>query len=289
MIQSMTGFGKANGTISSKKISVEIRTLNSKSLDLAIKLPSAYRDLEAEKIRKEISAKLDRGKIDVGIYLESQIETKQLKVNRELANMYYDELKSLNKGWGQKEVDYLAVVMRMPEVVSQNAEELKQEEVQFILNLVSEAISQVENFRLTEGAALRSDFVFRLEEIKRGLTAIEPYESSRIQTLRDRIFKSLEELKISDVDHNRFEQELIFYIEKLDISEEKMRLNHHIKYFTETMQVTKSGKKLGFITQEMGREINTIGSKSNHPEMQMIVVNMKDDLEKIKEQVLNTL
>jgi len=288
MIQSMTGFGKANGTISSKKISVEIRTLNSKSLDLAIKLPSAYRDLEAE-IRKEISAKLDRGKIDVGIYLESQIETKQLKVNRELANMYYDELKSLNKGWGQKEVDYLAVVMRMPEVVSQNAEELKQEEVQFILNLVSEAISQVENFRLTEGAALRSDFVFRLEEIKRGLTAIEPYESSRIQTLRDRIFKSLEELKISDVDHNRFEQELIFYIEKLDISEEKMRLNHHIKYFTETMQVTKSGKKLGFITQEMGREINTIGSKSNHPEMQMIVVNMKDDLEKIKEQVLNTL
>jgi len=288
MIQSMTGFGKANGTISSKKISVEIRSLNGKGLDLALKIPSAYRDLEVE-IRKEISAKLDRGKIDVGIYLESQTETKQLKVNRELANMYYDELKALNKGWGQKEVDYLAVVMRMPEVVSQNAEELKHEEVQFILNLVSEAISQVENFRLTEGAALRNDFVFRLEEIKRGLTAIEPFESARIQALRDRIFKSLEELKISDVDHNRFEQELIFYIEKLDISEEKMRLNHHIKYFTETMQVTKSGKKLGFITQEMGREINTIGSKSNHPEMQMIVVNMKDDLEKIKEQVLNTL
>ncbi|MBM3455083.1 MAG: hypothetical protein FJX80_08040, partial [Bacteroidetes bacterium] len=221
MIQSMTGFGKANGTISSKKISVEIRSLNGKGLDLAIKLPSAYRDLEAE-IRKEISAKLDRGKIDVGIYLESQIETKQLKVNRELANMYYDELKSLNKGWGQKEVDYLAVVMRMPEVVSQTAEELKQEEVQFILSLVSEAISQVENYRLTEGAALRDDFIVRLEEIKRGLIAIEPYESSRIQTLRDRIFKSLEELKISDVDHNRFEQELIFYIEKLDISEEKM-------------------------------------------------------------------
>ncbi|MBM3417375.1 MAG: YicC family protein [Bacteroidetes bacterium] len=288
MIQSMTGFGKANGTISSKKISVEIRSLNGKGLDLALKIPSAYRDLEVE-IRKEISAKLDRGKIDVGIYLESQTETKQLKVNRELANMYYDELKALNKGWGQKEVDYLAVVMRMPEVVSQTAEELKQEEVQFILSLVSEAISQVENFRLTEGAALRNDFVFRLEEIKRGLTAIEPFESARIQALRDRIFKSLEELKISDVDHNRFEQELIFYIEKLDISEEKMRLNHHIKYFTETMQVTKSGKKLGFITQEMGREINTIGSKSNHPEMQMIVVNMKDDLEKIKEQVLNTL
>ncbi|HBW86833.1 MAG TPA: YicC family protein [Crocinitomicaceae bacterium] len=284
----MTGFGKANGVFSNKKVSVEIRTLNSKGLDLTVKAPSVYRDLENE-IRKSVTENLDRGKIDVGIYLESQSDSKQLKINRELADSYYNELKSLNTSWGEKEIDYLAIVMRMPEVVSQSNEEISEKETDFILNLVSEAITQVVNFRLKEGAALRQEFIHRLTEIKLGLTAIEPFESTRIQTLKERIFKSLEELKISEIDHNRFEQELIFYIEKLDISEEKMRLNHHLDYFTETMQTAKSGKKLGFITQEMGREINTLGSKSNHPEMQKIVVDMKDNLEKIKEQVLNTL
>jgi uncharacterized protein (TIGR00255 family) len=288
MMQSMTGFGKANGVFSNKKVSVEIRTLNSKGLDLTVKAPSVYRDLENE-IRKSVTENLDRGKIDVGIYLESQSDSKQLKINRELADSYYNELKSLNTSWGEKEIDYLAIVMRMPEVVSQSNDEISEEETDFILNLVSEAITQVVNFRLKEGAELRQEFIHRLTEIKLGLTAIEPFESSRIQTLKERIFKSLEELKISEIDHNRFEQELIFYIEKLDISEEKMRLNHHLEYFTETMQTAKSGKKLGFITQEMGREINTLGSKSNHPEMQKIVVDMKDNLEKIKEQVLNTL
>jgi len=288
MMQSMTGFGKANGVFSNKKVSVEIRTLNSKGLDLTVKAPSVYRDLENE-IRKSVTENLDRGKIDVGIYLESQSDSKQLKINRELADSYYNELKSLNTSWGEKEIDYLAIVMRMPEVVSQSNEEISEKETDFILNLVSEAITQVVNFRLKEGAALRQEFIHRLTEIKLGLTAIEPFESTRIQTLKERIFKSLEELKISEIDHNRFEQELIFYIEKLDISEEKMRLNHHLDYFTETMQTAKSGKKLGFITQEMGREINTLGSKSNHPEMQKIVVDMKDNLEKIKEQVLNTL
>lgn len=288
MMQSMTGFGKANGVFSNKKVSVEIRTLNSKGLDLTVKAPSVYRDLENE-IRKSVTENLDRGKIDVGIYLESQSDSKQLKINRELADSYYNELKSLNTSWGEKEIDYLAIVMRMPEVVSQSNDEISEEETDFILNLVSEAITQVVNFRLKEGAALRQEFIHRLTEIKLGLTAIEPFESTRIQTLKERIFKSLEELKISEIDHNRFEQELIFYIEKLDISEEKMRLNHHLEYFTETMQTAKSGKKLGFITQEMGREINTLGSKSNHPEMQKIVVDMKDNLEKIKEQVLNTL
>ncbi|MFM7759172.1 MAG: YicC/YloC family endoribonuclease [Crocinitomicaceae bacterium] len=288
MMQSMTGFGKANGVFSNKKVSVEIRTLNSKGLDLTVKAPTVYRDLENE-IRKSVTENLDRGKIDVGIYLESQSDSKQLKINRELADSYYNELKSMNTSWGEKEIDYLAIVMRMPEVVSQSNEEISEEEMDFILNLVSEAITQVVNFRLKEGAALRQEFIHRLTEIKLGLTAIEPFESTRIQTLKERIFKSLEELKISEIDHNRFEQELIFYIEKLDISEEKMRLNHHLEYFTETMQTAKSGKKLGFITQEMGREINTLGSKSNHPEMQKIVVDMKDNLEKIKEQVLNTL
>jgi uncharacterized protein (TIGR00255 family) len=288
MMQSMTGFGKANGVFSNKKVSVEIRTLNSKGLDLTVKLPSVYRDFETE-IRKLVTENLDRGKIDVGIYLESQSDSKQLKINKELANSYFNEIKSLNTSWGEKEVDYLAIVMRMPEVVSQSNEEISDEETYFIMNLVSEAIAQVINFRLKEGDALRQEFILRLTEIKLGLTAIEPYESTRINTLKERIFKSLEELKISDIDHNRFEQELIFYIEKLDISEEKMRLNHHLDYFSETMQTAKSGKKLGFITQEMGREINTLGSKSNHPEMQKIVVEMKDNLEKIKEQVLNTL
>lgn len=288
MMQSMTGFGKANGVFSNKKVSIEIRTLNSKGLDLTVKTPSVYRELETD-IRKEVSEQLDRGKIDVGIYLESQSDVKELKINTALADMYYNELKALNTSWGESEVDYLSVVMRMPEVVSQRQEGISEEEALYIISLVKEAISQVVTFRLKEGGALVKEFSDRIDEIKLGLEKISPFEAVRIQSLRDRILKSLEELKIKEVDHNRFEQELIFYIEKLDISEEKMRLNHHLSYFNETMAVPKSGKKLGFITQEMGREINTLGSKSNHPEMQKIVVEMKDNLEKIKEQVLNTL
>ena len=288
MMQSMTGFGKSNGVFSNKKVSIEIRTLNSKGLDLTVKTPSVYRELETD-IRKEVSEQLDRGKIDVGIYLESQSDVKELKINTALADMYYNELKALNTSWGESEVDYLSVVMRMPEVVSQRQEGISEEEALYIMSLVKEAISQVVMFRLKEGGALVKEFSDRIAEIKLGVEKISPFEAVRIQSLRDRILKSLEELKIKEVDHNRFEQELIFYIEKLDISEEKMRLNHHLSYFIETMAVPKSGKKLGFITQEMGREINTLGSKSSHPEMQKIVVEMKDNLEKIKEQVLNTL
>ena len=288
MMQSMTGFGKANGVFSNKKVSIEIRTLNSKGLDLSVKIPFVYRELETD-IRKEVSEQLDRGKIDVGIYLESQSDVKELKINTALADMYYNELKALNTSWGESEVDYLSVVMRMPEVVSQSQEGISEEEALYIRSLVKEAIRQVGTFRLNEGGALVKEFSDRIDEIKLGVEKISPFEAVRIQSLRDRILKSLEELKIKEVDHNRFEQELIFYIEKLDISEEKMRLNHHLSYFIETMAVPKSGKKLGFITQEMGREINTLGSKSSHPEMQKIVVEMKDNLEKIKEQVLNTL
>ena len=288
MLQSMTGFGKSNGVFASKKISVEIRSLNSKGLDLSLKIPSVYRELETD-IRKIISEELDRGKIDIGIYIESQSVSSEIKINTELAHAYHQELKKLNASWGEKEVDFMSVIMRMPEVVSQNQDEITEEEIKFVLSLVIQAVHQVVSFRNQEGLALHNEFVKRISEINKGIHGIEKYEGDRIQTVRDRITKNLEELTIGEIDQNRFEQELIFYIEKLDISEEKMRLNNHLNFFLENLKMPKTGKKLGFITQEIGREINTLGSKSNHSEMQKIVVEMKDSLEKIKEQVLNTL
>jgi uncharacterized protein (TIGR00255 family) len=288
MIQSMTGFGKSNGVYHSKKVSVEVRSLNSKGLDLTLKIPSAYRELDSE-IRKMVAEKLDRGKIDLGIYIESSGDASNGLINKELASHYYRELKALNDSWNEPPVDYLSLVVRMPEVLNQQSFELDQDERSFMLDLMAESLEKLNEFRKQEGEALRIEFTKRIAEIRDLLLEIPNFEKERVQTIRERIAKGIAEIEGLNVDDNRMEQEMIFYIEKFDISEEKMRLNNHLDYFIETLNIPRSGKKLGFIAQEIGREINTLGSKSNHSEMQKRVVEMKDALEKIKEQILNTL
>ena len=288
MIQSMTGFGKSNGVYHSKKVSVEVRSLNSKGLDLTLKIPSAYRELDSE-IRKMVAEKLDRGKIDLGIYIESSGDASNGLINKELASHYYRELKALNDSWNEPPVDYLSLVVRMPEVLNQQSFELDQDERSFMLDLMAESLEKLNEFRKQEGEALRIEFTKRIAEIRDLLLEIPKFEKERVQTIRERIAKGIAEIEGLNVDDNRMEQEMIFYIEKFDISEEKMRLNNHLDYFIETLNIPRSGKKLGFIAQEIGREINTLGSKSNHSEMQKRVVEMKDALEKIKEQILNTL
>ncbi len=284
----MTGFGKSNGVFNSKKISVEIRSLNSKGLDLSMKLPSCYRELESE-IRKIISERLDRGKIDFGLFLESSVDSSNGLINKDLASHYYRELKSMNESWNEEPVDYLSLVIRMPEVLNQQSFELTDEERSFLLNLIESSCDKLNDFRIKEGEALMQEFNFRINEIRRLLNEIPLFEKERLVTIRERIMKGLSEIEGLNIDENRLEQEMIFYIEKFDISEEKMRLSNHLDYFTETLSLPRSGKKLGFIAQEIGREINTLGSKSNHLEMQKRVVEMKDALEKMKEQILNTL
>ena len=288
MVLSMTGFGKSNGVFESKKVSVEIRSLNSKGLDLSLKIASPYRDLETD-IRKMLSENLDRGKVDIGIFIESTNESLNNIINNELATKYYSAIKKLNESWGEAPQDYLSIVLRMPEVLNTQTAELTEEEKKWILNLVNETCGKLNDFRAQEGAALKKEFELRIGEIRSLLSQIEAFEDIRILQIKERILKGLKELEHPGLDQNRLEQEMIFYLEKLDVSEEKMRLTNHLNYFIETMSSPLSGKKLGFIAQELGREINTLGSKSNHGEMQRLVVEMKDNLEKIKEQVLNTL
>jgi len=288
MLLSMTGFGKSNGVFESKKVSVEIRSLNSKGLDLSLKIASPYRDLETA-IRKMLSENLDRGKVDVGIFIESTNESLNNILNNEVATKYYSAIKKLNESWGEAPQDYLSIVLRMPEVLNTQTAELTEEEKKWILNLVNETCGKLNDFRAQEGAALKKEFELRIGEIRSLLSQIEAFEDIRILQIKERILKGLKELEHPGLDQNRLEQEMIFYLEKLDVSEEKMRLTNHLNYFIETMSSPLSGKKLGFIAQELGREINTLGSKSNHGDMQRLVVEMKDNLEKIKEQVLNTL
>ena len=288
MLLSMTGFGKSNGVFESKKVSVEIRSLNSKGLDLSLKIASPYRDLETA-IRKILSENLDRGKVDIGIFIESTNESHNNIINNEVATKYYSAIKKLNESWGEAPQDYLSIVLRMPEVLNTQAAELTEEEKKWILNLVNETCGKLNDFRAQEGAALKKEFELRIGEIRSLLSQIEAFEDIRILQIKERILKGLKELEHPGLDQNRLEQEMIFYLEKLDVSEEKMRLTNHLNYFIETMSSPLSGKKLGFIAQELGREINTLGSKSNHGDMQRLVVEMKDNLEKIKEQVLNTL
>jgi uncharacterized protein (TIGR00255 family) len=283
----MTGFGKATGNFQSKKVSIEIRTLNSKSLDLNVRVAPIYREVESE-IRKIVGDSLDRGKIDLNINLDSTGDTKNFTINKDLAKAYYADLKAVNSLIGEHTDDYLSVILRMPDIYINEREELSAEEKTWILNLTKEAVDRLNEFRRQEGQALEKEFTERIEDIRRWLNEVPKYEQERIEVIRERIKKNLEDLN-AKYDDNRLEQEMIFYIEKLDVSEEKMRLANHLDYFLETMKLPLSGKKLGFITQEIGREINTLGSKSNHAEMQKLVVDMKDSLEKIKEQVLNTL
>ncbi len=285
---SMTGFGKATGTFHSKKISIEVRSLNSKSLDLNVRLSSHYREIEAS-IRNLVAELLDRGKIDVNINLDSTGDTKNYTINKDLAKAYYHDLKEVNGMIGEHSQDYLSMILRMPDIYINEREELTVEEKEWVMSLVKEACHNLNEFRRQEGIALEKEFTDRIEDIRALLNEVPKYENERVETIRERIRKGLEELENGNHDDNRLEQEMIFYIEKLDVSEEKMRLANHLDYYLETMRLPLSGKKLGFISQEIGREINTLGSKSNHAEMQKLVVDMKDNLEKIKEQILNTL
>ena len=289
MLHSMTGYGKATGSFEGKKISVEIKALNSKSLDLYTRIAGPYREKELE-IRQYITNALDRGKVEVNINIESTGSSKSLEINKDLALAYYKDLLETNILLGETTSDYLSLIVKMPEIFTQSKESTTEEEFTCLHELVAEACMNLNTFRRQEGVALEKEFNDRIEEIRSLLNQVEKYESTRIDTIKERMRKGLEEAgAVVGFDENRFQQELIFYIEKLDISEEKMRLANHLDYFLETMILPSAGKKLGFITQEIGREINTLGSKSYHVELQKMVVDMKDSLEKIKEQVLNTL
>lgn len=286
----MTGYGKATGSFEGKKVSVEIKSLNSKSMDLYVRLAPYYREKELE-IRQLVTAALDRGKVEVNINIESTGATKSVEINKDLALAYHQDLKQTAGMIGQTtEGDYLSLIMKMPDIFMQSKEEITEAENAFLVALVVEACGYANNFRRQEGEALEREFNERIDEIKSLLAKVPEYENQRIEVIRERMRKGLEEMdNNASYDESRFHQELIFYIEKLDISEEKMRLSNHLDYFLETMRLPSAGKKLGFISQEIGREINTLGSKSYHVELQKMVVDMKDSLEKIKEQILNTL
>lgn len=288
MLKSMTGYGKATSNFLGKRITVEARSLNSKSLDLTVRYAPIYKELEGD-IRSLISENLDRGKIDITINIDGTGDSKNYTINKDLAIAYYNDLKSVSDAIGEKSVDYLSLIIKMPDIFINEKEELSLDEKKWLLDLVKQAADQLNDFRRQEGISLEKEFTARIEDIRRLLLEVPKYENERIDTIRERMKKSLEDLGNTSYDDNRFEQELIFYIEKLDVSEEKMRLMNHLDYFLETMVLPSGGKKLGFISQEIGREINTLGSKSNHAEMQKLVVDMKDNLEKIKEQILNTL
>lgn len=282
----MTGYGKAVVECSDKKITIEIRSLNSKTLDLNTRLPYLYKEKELD-IRKILSEKLQRGKVDFNILTEATAANKAQQVNPEIIRAYINEFKTITPEASDAEL--LAIVMRLPDVMAFTCKELDDAEWKTVTELMNEAIHNLNQFRLSEGNVLKQEFMNRIGIILDLLKQVEPFEKERIQTLKERFIKNLGELT-TEYDQNRFEQELIYYLEKLDITEEKVRLKNHCEYFLENLNSNESeGKKLGFICQEIGREINTLGSKSNHSEMQKIVVQMKDELEKVKEQVLNIL
>ncbi len=287
----MTGYGKAVVAYKDKKINVEIKSLNSKALDLSTRIAPLYREKEME-IRQLIAHSLTRGKVDFAIWVEKDTLVDATPVNAALVENYYHQLKTITEQAGiPAPADWLATLMRMPDVLTKTeVEKLDDAEWEAVLQAIRTAIDALTAFRRQEGAALERKFHEKVDNIERLLHEIEPYEKSRVAKIRETIVKGLEMIHGVEYDKNRLEQELIYYIEKLDISEEKQRLANHLKYFRETMAENQpNGKKLGFIAQEMGREINTTGSKSNQAEMQNIVVKMKDQLEQIKEQVLNAL
>ena len=282
----MTGFGKATLQLETKKINVEIKSLNSKGLDLNTRLPQAYREMELT-VRNEISTKLERGKIDFSVYIESNAEQTSNKVNVPIITAYISQLREINPGGDETEL--LKMAIRMPDAMKVEREEMDANDWHNIQSTISEAIKNILEFRAAEGKSLENEFLLRIGNIRQHLNDAVAHDLDRINAIKDRLHNAISELK-SNIDENRFEQELIYYLEKLDITEEKVRLSNHLDYFIETINLNSAnGRKLGFITQEIGREINTMGSKSNHAPMQKLVVMMKDELEKIKEQVLNVL
>lgn len=286
MIQSMTGFGKASLQLPTKKITVEVKSLNSKGLDLNVRMPSVYREMELG-LRTLISTKLERGKIDFAIYVESTAEQTSTKVNVPVVKYYIAQLKEVNPDADETELMKMAV--RMPDTLKTEREEIDEDDWDQIQVIIDEALQNILNFRKDEGESLEKEFNLRIGNIRQLMNDTLALDPERVQAIKDRLQTAISELQVN-VDENRFEQELIYYLEKLDITEEKVRLGNHLDYFIETLNgFEANGRKLGFITQEMGREINTMGSKSNHAQMQKLVVMMKDELEKIKEQVLNVL
>ena len=292
MIQSMTGYGKAVVTYKEKKINVEIKSLNSKSLDLSTRIAPLYREKEME-MRQMVSAALVRGKIDLNVWIEKEAGADATPINGALVENYFKQIKEIAEkvGFEVASDQLLPTLMRMPDVLAKTeVETLTDEEWAAVKQALTQSIDAITEFRRQEGAALQKKFTEKIDNIAALLASIEPYEKSRVEKIRQRIVGGLSSIPEVEYDKNRLEQELIYYIEKLDISEEKQRLTNHLRYFRETMEQDDcQGKKLGFIAQEMGREINTTGSKSNQAEMQNIVVKMKDELEQIKEQVLNAL
>ena len=291
MIQSMTGYGKATAELPDKKINVEIKSLNSKAMDLSTRIAPAYREKEIE-IRNEISKVLERGKVDFSLWIEKKEGAESATpINQALVEGYYKQIQAISENIGiPVPTDWFQTLLRMPDVIKTEAQEVNEEEWNVVEKAIKEAIGHLCDFRIQEGAMLQKLFEQKIANISRLLSEVEQYEKERIEKIKARIMDNLEKIAGQDYDKNRFEQEMIYYIEKLDVNEEKNRLDNHLKYYISTMESGHGqGKKLGFIAQEMGREINTLGSKSNHAEMQKLVVQMKDELEQIKEQVLNVL
>jgi uncharacterized protein (TIGR00255 family) len=286
----MTGYGKTVVAFEGKKINVEIKSLNSKQLDLSTRIAPLYREKEME-IRQLIAERVIRGKVEFSIWIEKDAAAEAAQVNKALMENYYQQLAGFAQEYQLSDTDWLSLLVRMPDVMTKTEVELLSDEEWLVVKAgVQEAVQHLVDFRTQEGAALEKKFGEKIDNIEKLLASIEPYEKSRVEKIRSRIVDGLKQIPEAEYDKNRLEQELIYYIEKLDISEEKQRLTNHLKYFRETMaDAAGQGKKLGFIAQEMGREINTTGSKSNQAEMQNIVVKMKDELEQIKEQVLNAL
>ena len=286
----MTGYGKTVVAYKGKKINVEVKSLNSKQLDLTTRIAPLYREKEME-VRQIVAEKLMRGKLELAVWIEKDAATEATPVNTALMDSYYQQLKAFADEHAIAGIDWMQTLTRMPDVLTKTeVEVLDDEEWKVVRQGVCEAVQNLVDFRTQEGAALEKKFAEKIDNIEQLLASIEPYEKSRVEKIRQRIVDGLKQIPGAEYDKNRLEQELIYYIEKLDISEEKQRLTNHLKYFRETMaDAPGQGKKLGFIAQEMGREINTTGSKSNQAEMQNIVVKMKDELEQIKEQVLNAL
>ncbi len=285
MILSMTGFGRSEGIYEGRKIVIDLKSLNSKSFDLTVKTPSRYREKEYE-LRKILSEQLQRGKVDCYMTMENTEENTETVLHHDLIRRYIQDLKTLAADG--PDFEYLKMAVRMPDATAARAEDLSEAEWNFVLELLQEAIARFKEFRQTEGSILQQELQNNLMRISQHLSAVEPFESVRLENVKERYKKTLDEFE--QLDETRFYQEMAYYTEKLDIAEEKVRLTQHLAYYQEVMeQETGNGKKLGFIAQEMGREINTLGSKANHADIQRLVVMMKDDLEKIKEQTLNVL
>ena len=282
----MTGFGKSSLQLATKKITVEVKSLNSKGLDLNVRIPSVYREMELG-LRNEVATRLERGKIDLSVYIELTGEQTSTKINVPIVQAYMQQMKAVLPQADETELMKMAV--RMPDALKTERDEIDENDWIEIQHVIQEALANIAQFRVDEGASLQKEFVLRIGNIRSYMQEALLLDPERVQAIKDRVQTAITELQVQ-VDENRFEQELIYYLEKLDITEEKVRLTNHLDYFIETLNGAEAnGRKLGFITQEMGREINTMGSKANHATMQKLVVQMKDELEKIKEQVLNVL